>query len=110
MARNVADLLSLPQWKHRHELYAVWLASKVVQESGPESAEFEVVDNCLPFSFRPSRLALIRSLDPPLDLWLEVRSPLEKPVGKGRKHNVQPDMVIYKGPPHQLRGWAFLRD
>ena len=99
MARDVADLLSLPQWKHRHELYAVWLASKVVQESGPESAEVEVVDNCLPFSFRPSRLALIRSLDPPLDLWLEVQEPTRQ-TRRQRAPSItyKPDMVIYKGP------------
>jgi hypothetical protein len=97
--RAIADVLSLPQWRYRHELYAVWIASKAISVAGQNGARFNIVNGCLPFSFKAQQLAQLPMYSPPLHVWLEVRSPARrrKPLGKGRKKSVQPDLQLFRG-------------
>lgn len=91
LVREFADVLSLPTWGRRHELYAAWIATQIDRALGSARLKFIVTDGALRFPFRATLLA---RLDPPhgeIQLWCEVRSPASDLSGGGRKAAVQPD-------------------
>lgn len=93
-----ADILRLPAWGKRHELYSAWIATQV-DRALDGRLEFVVTDGALRFPFRPTLLA---HLDPPfgdVEFWCEFRSPADGPLGGGRKSGIQPDYrFIRRGP------------
>ncbi|MBB1512587.1 hypothetical protein H5399_08220 [Tessaracoccus sp. MC1627] len=93
---ELTDVLSLPSWGKRHELYSAWIATQL-DRALHSRLEFVVTDGALRFPFRPTLLA---HLDPPsgdLALWSEVRSPGIGELGGGRKASVQPDYRFQRG-------------
>lgn len=87
---ELTDVLSLPEWGKRHELYSAWIATQL-DRALHSRLEFVVTDGALRFPFKPTLLA---HLDPPsgdFTLWSEVRSPGAGELGGGRKAGVQPD-------------------
>lgn len=87
---ELTDVLKLPEWGKRHELYSAWIATQL-DCALRSRLEFVVTDGALRFPFKPTLLA---HLDPPigdLTLWSEVRSPGAGELGGGRKASVQPD-------------------
>lgn len=96
---TVADLqayLSLPVWKKRHELYAVWIATEIVNAVPDHRCEIHSEDGRIVFAFRETIVATIKSSWPPVKLISERRVPLAAPVGKGRSANVQPDYGLWR--------------
>ncbi|MGY3572935.1 hypothetical protein [Bradyrhizobium sp. USDA 4504] len=92
------ELLSLPAWKRRSELYSAWVGSRVVQSLGPH-VEIHAIDGWIRYSFSGTHLATARRADGDLlYVWAELRSPLENPKGKGRTRAIQPDYSIQKAP------------
>jgi len=96
---NIADLqayLSLPVWRKRHELYAVWIATEIVNALPDHVCQIHHEDGKIVFAFRETLLATVKSSWPIVRLISERRVPLDAPVGKGRSGNVQPDYGLWR--------------
>lgn len=95
---SVADLervLALPVWRTRHELYAVWIATRIVAALPGHDIELHHEDGKIVFAFKETVLATIKDLNPQVRLIGERRSQLASPTGKGRTAGVQPDFGIW---------------
>lgn len=95
--KELLDVLRLPVWKHRHELYSVWVGTrmlKVVRRCASE-VHFLPEDGVLSFEFGGSRLATYNSRGKQHDVWAELRSAL---LGKSpkRKREIQPDFRVLR--------------
>ena len=93
-------LLSLPAWRKRHELFAVWVATEMMVAAKDHDVKVNHADGELQFAFREARIAEIVSARPALSLYCERRTPLDSPVGKSRKSNVQPDYGLWRSGPY----------
>lgn len=93
---DLLKFLSLPVWKKRHELYAVWVFTEILKAAGDHDIQLHHDDGRIAFEFRETLLASVDSALPNVDIFTEKRSPLAKPVGKGRKNNVQPDYSVWE--------------
>ena len=88
------ELLSLPIWQRRHELYAVWVGSKITEALDDIEAIYHVVDGVLRFPFSGAHLATFIDANSNILLfWTELRSRLTAKFLVGRK-NIQPDYRI----------------
>jgi hypothetical protein len=92
------EFLKLPIWQRRHELYSAWIATQIVNAFEGLPVKVHSVGDALLFSFSGTHLASVSALDPTLHLWAELRSPLDKPVGAGRRHAIQPDYSLVTDP------------
>ena len=95
--QELLDLLNLPVWRRRHELYSVWVGTRmlsVIKYAVPDM-RFHTVDGTLSFEFGGSRLASFNWDNKQFDVWAELRSAL---VGKSskRKKGIQPDFRVLK--------------
>lgn len=93
--QELLDLLSLPAWRRRHELYSVWVGTRlldVVSRTVPDM-HFHPVNGVLSFEFGGSRLASFNWNNKQFDIWAELRSDL---VGRSakRKKGIQPDFRV----------------
>src|SRR5262245_37579910 len=96
---KIADLqsyLSLPIWQKRHELYAVWIATEIVNALPDHICQIHHEDGKIVFAFRETVVATVKSAWPQVRLISERRVPLAEPVGKGRTGNVQPDYGLWR--------------
>lgn len=95
--QELLDLLTLPAWRRRHELYSVWVGTRIldVVERNAQEMYFHTVNGVLSFEFGGSRLASFNQDNRQLDVWAELRSGL---VGKSakRKKGIQPDFRVLK--------------
>lgn len=92
-------VLSLPAWKKRFEVYAVWIATRIVGAIEPERVAVHTnSQGALPFAFQEAHLATIESAEGEKRLWAERRQPCIDPIGKNRTSNVQPDYGLWAGP------------
>jgi hypothetical protein len=99
LQKQVEDILSLPLWEHRHELYSNWVCTQVLQALETEVPRLFSVNGRLTFSFAGTHLATFDRFDPRLHLWTELRSPLANPVAKkGRTKAIQPDITLVADP------------
>ena len=95
---EVADLetlLSLPAWRKRHELFGVWVATEMLASIENHEIAIHHAQGELRFGFGEAKIADVTSARPRLALYAERRTPLEAPVGKGRKRAVQPDFGLW---------------
>ena len=96
---KIADLqsyLSLPVWQKRHELYAVWIATEIVNALPDHICEIHHEKGKIVFAFRETVVATVKSAWPPVQIISERRVPFAAPVGKGRNANVQPDYGLWR--------------
>ena len=97
---EIGHFLSLPVWKHRHELYSVWVFIKMIEKIPNEYLTFNVQNNVLVFSYSGKQLASITINGIQMDIWTELRTnTIVKPIGKSRKKAIQPDYSIVYGCP-----------
>ncbi|GAA1843452.1 hypothetical protein [Asanoa iriomotensis] len=96
----LVELLSLPAWNRRHDLYAAWVLTQIVGAAGPKRCKLHsTTDGRLSFSFRGSHVATIATPNHgPVAVWAELRTPSAHLVGKGRKSAIQPDYTLLKAP------------
>ena len=92
--QELSSLLSLPMWGKRHELYAAWIFCRIVDAIGLERLSFEVNAGRFSFDFKGTQLATFDSVDGPLAVWTELRTPYDRPVGHGRTRAIQPDYRV----------------
>jgi hypothetical protein len=94
---TVADLqsiLKLPLWERRHELFGAWMLTQLIDAFLPYEVDLELEGSVLRFEFKAKRMARLRWDGPETSIWCELRTPLAKPVGKGRRGHVQPDYSL----------------
>lgn len=94
---RLPDLLSLPVWRHRYDVYSNWVFTRIVAVLSTHAAvRVEHRDGCIRFGFEAQRLAVCDQLG--LSVHCEVRSPL---VGSSaeRTRGVQPDYSILWNDP-----------
>lgn len=94
------DLVNLPIWKKRHELYAVWVASRIAEALSSLSWEWHPDGDTLRFSFGGVELATLRDIDGTHVFWTEKKTPLKGGGLFGRRH-IQPDYRIVTFPTHR---------
>lgn len=94
LVSELTNVLSMPAWGRRHELYSAWVVTQIDEALDRSRLVFELHDGALRFPFRAARIARVETADGPLELWSELRSPLVAPQGRGRTDHVQPDHVF----------------
>jgi hypothetical protein len=98
IVRHLEEFLNLPIWKHRHELYSVWISTQILNALDRMSTRIHQVNGNLIFSFSGTHLATSDAFEPRLHVWAELRSPLIGPIGKSRKSAIQPDYSLITDP------------
>ncbi|MHB8271892.1 hypothetical protein [Bradyrhizobium sp.] len=96
---SLADLqsyLSLPVWQKRNELYAVWIATEIVNALPDHICKIHNEEGKIVFAFHETVVATVESAWPPVRLISERRIPLKAPVGDGRTGGVQPDYGLWR--------------
>ncbi len=94
--KELEEFLDLPIWKKRYELYSVWISTKIISAIGLKFLEIHFVNHTLVFSFAGTHLASSKSIDKPIYIWSELRSPLDSPISDHREASIQPDYTILK--------------
>jgi hypothetical protein len=88
---DILTVITLPIWKKRHELYAVWIATEMIRSLGGHEIEIHHDNGCIEFAFRETVVATIHTSRGPFRLISERRCPLANPQGESREAGVQPD-------------------
>lgn len=96
LMQEFIDLLNLPVWKRRSELYQTWTIAIIDKAFFTYKREVHHENGKLTLRFSGTHVATIETRDGPLQLWSEWKSQVENPKGKSRKANIQPDYSIYK--------------
>lgn len=100
--RALDDVLDLPVWRHRHDVYAVWLGAQIHQalKAAGWRFRFHLKDDCLEFAFRGVHLAtLVRDeQEPELFWWTELRTQHPDLPNDKRKEGIQPDYRVRRSP------------
>ncbi|HEY4368739.1 MAG TPA: hypothetical protein VGN07_16010 [Steroidobacteraceae bacterium] len=90
------DIVRLPIWQKRHELYAVWVATLIVSALGEHDLKLHHDNGRIEFAFRETLLASVLTSNPPVQLISERRSPLSKEASStSRSKGAQPDYGIW---------------
>ena len=103
LSRELEDLLDLPIWKQRSQLYSVWLITLLKRELKQSGERFQLMaeDNGLTFAFRPTLIAKLHVGNDVLELMAELRVASKdiKLAGAGRSQNIQPDYSLLQRLP-----------
>jgi hypothetical protein len=94
--KTLLEILNLPVFKHRYELYGAWVFTQLAA-AWPPGTELRVIDGVLRFPFKATVLADLLDTEPPACIVCELRTPLENPKGKSRKTAIQPDYSVLVG-------------
>lgn len=98
---DLLELLSLPVWGKRHEVYSAWVFTQIVSAIGFDRLAFHVHEGRLSFDFSGAHLASVDTVDGPVRVWAELRTRYDTPVGKGRSGAIQPDYSLSYDPVHE---------
>jgi hypothetical protein len=96
--RVLEELLSLPLWQHRYDLYSNWVATRIVEALEDAGPIIHSARQRLDFSFSGTHLATFDRLGPRAHLWCEFRAPLLGESAGTRKANIQPDITLRQDP------------
>lgn len=88
-------ILSLPVWRRRHEVYAVWVATEIVAAM-PARTVVHHDGGEIRFAFRRTRVASVAGNGGQIVLFAERKQPLSNPIGKARTARVQPDFGLWR--------------
>lgn len=101
--RTLKEFLMLPVWKHRYEVYSIWIFTRIMKEIPNKCVKYHVKGGVLSFPFSGACLASATLNSVTYDIWTELRTrAIVKPVGKGRTKNIQPDCSIVCGDPKNI--------
>lgn len=88
LVQRLQDIVDLPIWRQRHELYAAWLLA-----AAPAAGRLVTPEpGVLRFPFKATLMAEL--LGCRAEVWSELRTPLSDPVGVSRTGNIQPDYSV----------------
>jgi len=100
--KSLQEILKLPVWKHRYEVYSIWVFSQIIEALSTLNVRIISENGKLSFSFSGRELASINNSDCCMKLWSELRTEcIVPPVSKKRKNNIQPDYSIIKDLPKE---------
>lgn len=94
---ELLDILELPIWKKRYAWYSAWVATQIVSASDKWKVEYQVIDNCLSFSFGGSVIAHLLYHSNDIVLRAELRTLYTGVKSKKRKSHIQPDYSLCIG-------------
>lgn len=92
---QLLDILSLPVWKFRYELYAAWILTKIDMAFDGYEVMLNHDKGSLPLGFKERHISTIQTAEGEIELWCEVRSALDNPSSSKRKAAIQPDYRIF---------------
>jgi hypothetical protein len=92
---DIEQILSLPAWRKRYELYSAWIFTLFLKALGGHVIELEHENGRISFSFRETLMARVLSAVPPVAIYSERRVPLSNPSGHGRLAGAQPDYSFW---------------
>jgi hypothetical protein len=115
LERDLRDLLNLPIWKRRHELYAVWVGSRIADALRRPRADglrkarlvWHPDGDTLRFPFSGAQLASAEVAKRRFEFWTEKKTPLS-PSGVSGRRNIQPDYRLDEMPVHRLKATRFV--
>lgn len=102
LAQELCDLLDLPVWQQRSQLYSVWLITVLKRElKSDERFELQGDNGRLDFAFSPTHIADLHIGHDVLKLVAEFRASADGVVlaGEGRMQNIQPDYSLIQSAP-----------
>lgn len=102
LIEEMEELLNLPIWQRRHELYAAWILSEI-DKTFHVYPQYRLhhQSGVLTLPFKATLLASFQCDKGNMELWSEAKTQLHNPEGKGRKANIQPDYTIFCGSGRQ---------
>lgn len=96
--KDIEEFLSLPIWRKRYDVYAAWISTQIIDALKPFDVQYETKGNVLEFSYMGSLIATFQNVCPELQLWAELQTRFDKPIGKGRKAHIRPDYTLAIAP------------
>ena len=93
---ELTELLNMPVWKKRYELFSTWMLSALDQALANYDRKIHDNSGVLLLNFSATHLMTVQSADGPFEIWAENRTYLLNPTGHGRKSGIQPDYTIYQ--------------
>jgi len=94
LIKEFLELLNLPVWNRRHELYQTWVLTQMDEALNDYQHTIHHVNGELILRFSGTHVGIIETKKGRIHIWSELRSPLANPLGKGRKGNIQPDYSL----------------
>ena len=97
--RNLVDLLNLPVWKKREQVYSVWVGTQIWQALKDHwNFRFHVEDGTLSFAFAGVHLATLTRRDDVLVWWTELMTLANDLPSGHRSRAIKPDYRILRPP------------
>ncbi len=96
IVKELVDLLNLPIWSQRHELYSAWILTNIDKSFDGYPLDVHHTDGVLKIPFKPKRLMTIQSIEGDLLVFSEMLTEVANLQSNKRKDHVQPDYVIFK--------------
>ncbi|KQK26214.1 hypothetical protein AR438_11620 [Chryseobacterium aquaticum] len=96
IVKELVDLLNLPIWNQRHELYSAWVLTNIDKSFEGYPVDVHHTDGVLKIPFKPKKLMTIHSMKGDLLVFSEMLTDVKGLQSKKRKEHVQPDYVIFK--------------
>ena len=96
--KKLIEVLNLPFWKKRHELYQTWVLTQIDQALARYPPKIHHSKGTLIFKYNGTHLGTIETKEGRIHIWTELRSPLDNPVGEGRTGHIQPDYTLNYEP------------
>jgi hypothetical protein len=94
LVKEFMEILNLPIWKRRHELYQTWVLTEIDKALETYQRTIHHVDGSLILRFSGTHIGTVETEEGLIHIWSELRSPLNNPVGQGRKGHIQPDYSL----------------
>lgn len=101
LERSFLDLLNLPIWKRRHEVYAVWVGSRIMRALPDNCRDWHPDGDTLCFPFSGAHLATLESELGDVQFWTEMRTSLGGVTGVFGRKAIQPDFRLVAAPVHR---------
>lgn len=93
---EIEDILRLPIWQKRSELYAVWVGTEIIGCLDKHLVRLFHNNGKLPFEFKETLLAAVLTSRPPMELFSERRTRITAgPLYLTHTQGVQPDFGIW---------------
>ena len=111
--RLLLDVLNLPVWRKRSELYAVWIGCRLLAtiDRGDPAVHLQLHarDGILSFAFSGARLASYIRGNKRFDVWTELRTPLDHGSNfTVRREGIQPDYRVVDAEPRNQNDGSVL--
>jgi hypothetical protein len=94
LVKEFIEILNLPIWKRRHELYQTWVLTQIDRALEAYQRTIHHVDGSLILRFSGTHIGTVETEEGLIHIWSELRSPLNNPIGQGRKGHIQPDYTL----------------